>query len=144
MKRPAGKLYTSNVGGLDKLDFDAELWQITRAGFLIPNATLVRSLSPSSELFSMYAKKWRYLSPRMWCPTYEEMFLKELQTDEKINSLRLAYRKLLDGINIVLICFCKDHNFCHRKLVGEFFVQYDINVIELNPIEREQLTFFME
>lgn len=144
MKRPTGNLYTSNIGGLTNIDFEAELWQITRAGMLISKATLVRSLSPSPELFAMFAKKWRFQSPGLWWSVYEERFLQELQTAEKLNSLRLIYRKLLDGKNIVLICFCKDHNYCHRRLVGDFFMQYGIDVTELNPIKNEQITLFME
>jgi|GEM_PF-408192 len=139
--RPTGKLFTSNIEGLRRLDVDAELWQITRSGIEIPNAIFVRSLSPSPDLFNTFLTEWKHLPPQVWWPEYEKRFLEELQSQEKFNYLRLIYRKLLHGVNIVLICFCKDYNFCHRRLVGEFFRQYEVQVEELDPITSEQLVF---
>lgn len=147
-----GKLYTSNPEGLKNIKSNAELWQITRAGNMIPNTILVRNLAPSQQLFHTFVTKWRHLQPEAWWPLYEKQFVDEMKTEEKIISLRAIYRKLLEGKNIVLICFCKDHNFCHRKLVGEFFMQYGVEAVELNPLQTkvvindpiEQLSFFME
>lgn len=75
-----------------------------------------------------------------------------MKTVEKLISLREIYRKLLEGKNIVLLCFCRDHKYCHRRLVAEFFNQYGIEVEELNPLKSkiiindpsEQLSIFVE
>ncbi len=141
---PTGKLFTSNIGGLRNLHVEAELWQITRAGITIPNATLVRNLSPSQELFNCFANKWRYLPPQSWWNNYEKKFLEELNSDEKLILLREIYKKLMEGKNIVLICFCKNNKYCHRRLVGEFFKPFGIAPIELNPIQEEQLSLILE
>jgi uncharacterized protein YeaO (DUF488 family) len=147
MKRPTGKLYTSSPSGLKHLDQESEIWQITRGKLMIPDAVLVRSLSPSDTLFNIYLNKWKDLSPEQWWPEYEELFLQELQSEDKLNNLRLLYKTLQSGKNVVLLCYCKDVRYCHRRLVGEFFKQYDIEAIELNLTEPEiskhqQLTIF--
>lgn len=143
-KVPTGKLYTSNVSGLRRLNANAEIWQITRSGITIPKAVLVRNLSPSPELYNTYLNEWKHLTPKVWWHKYEERFLNELKTDDKLNCLREIYKKLFAGINIVLVCFCRDHNYCHRKLVGEFFIPYGIIAQELNPIQTEQLSLILE
>jgi uncharacterized protein YeaO (DUF488 family) len=137
-----GKLYTSNLVGLRKLDVEVEIWQITRAGIEIPNSMLVRNLAPSPELFEKYNTKWRNESPSTWWSDYKKQFLDELQTEEKLVCLRQIYQRLKSGKNIVLVCFCKNYNYCHRRLVGEFFKRYNIDFEELDPITTEQLVLF--
>jgi uncharacterized protein YeaO (DUF488 family) len=140
LNKPNGRLFTSNPNGLKKLKVDAELWQITRAGIDIPNATIVRELSPSPELYYQYITHWKGLPPQDWWTQYEQRFLKELHSSDKLRLLRKIYCKLLKNTNIVLICFCQDHLHCHRRLVGDFFRAYDVEVEELNPLM--QLSMF--
>ncbi|GMN99862.1 DUF488 family protein, N3 subclade [Parageobacillus thermoglucosidasius] len=142
MKKPRGKLYTSNVDGLKFAPPHAEVWQITRAGHDISGAIVVRSLSPSPQLFQRYLKEWKGTNPKKWWPLYENVFLSELREEEKLKSLRDIYKKLLLGQDIVLLCFCADHRYCHRRLVGEFFKPYGVVAVELNPIKIEQLSLF--
>ncbi len=147
MNKQIGKLYTSNPHGLKYLEQEAEVWQITRVGVLISGAILARGLSPSEELLKMYLNQWKELLPEQWWPEYEKYFLRELETEEKKSNLRTLYKTLQAGKNVVLLCFCKDVKYCHRKLVGQFFEKYDIEVIELRPeesemIEPRQLTIF--
>jgi Protein of unknown function, DUF488. len=140
--KPMGSLFTSNGNGLRNLKVEAEIWQITRAGIQLPNSILVRGLAPSTELFETYLNEWKGIPSKDWWPEYESRFLDELKTDEKLNCLRELYRSLRSGINIVLVCFCKDYNYCHRKLVAEFFKQYELIAEELDPIKHEQLILF--
>lgn len=142
MKKPLGKLYTSNPAGLRNLQEKAEIWQITRAGVDIPNVIIVKSLSPSPVLFQNFIQDWKGKPFDEWWHLYEKRFLKELDTEEKLVSLREIYKKLLSGKNIVLLCFCKDHRYCHRRLVGEFFKPFEVDAIELNQIKEEQLSLF--
>lgn len=143
-QKPTGKLYTSNPAGLKNLDREAELWQIMRAAHTLPNCTLVKSLSPSTQLFLKYSQEWKGLPYNEWWPKYEKYFKEELKTDGMVKSLRDVYKKLLRGKNIVLICFCNDHRYCHRRLVAEFFEPYGVRAVELNPIKVEQLSIFSE
>jgi uncharacterized protein YeaO (DUF488 family) len=138
--KPTGKLYTSNLAGIKNLDIDAEVLMITRAGPDIDGIVRVRSLSPSPELFQRYLNDWKHLNPQEWWHKYKEQF--QIELEQKKEALRDIYRELLKGKNVVLVCFCNDHRYCHRRLVGEFFFQYGITVKELNPITQEQLTLF--
>jgi uncharacterized protein YeaO (DUF488 family) len=137
-----GKLYTSNPQGLKNLMSETEVWQITRSGNILPDAILVRELSPSLELFNTFITEWKDKPPQTWWPYYEKKFLQELKGSEKLNSLRLLYKELSKGKNIVLVCFCADHRYCHRRLVGEFMKIYGVEVEELNPINYEQIAMF--
>jgi uncharacterized protein YeaO (DUF488 family) len=137
-----GKLYTSNLAGLKKTSFDADVLLITRAGVELPGAEIIRDLSPSKDLFQKYLSLWKDQGDYSWWPSYEQRFMIELKSNEKLNALRYVYKRLLQGENIVLVCFCKDHRYCHRRLVGEFFEKYDMHVEELNPVKYEQITLF--
>lgn len=139
---PTGKLYTSNVTGLKKVIFPADVLLITRAGYEVQNTTIVRELSPSAELFHTYFTQWKDEPTYDWWVNYEQRFNVELKSEEKIKALREVYKKLRQGKNIVLLCFCKDHRYCHRRLVGDFFAPFGVNAEELNPVQVEQVTFF--
>lgn len=147
MERPRGKLYTSNPKGLKNLKFETEVWQITRGGALISGAILVNGLAPSNKLFVRYLNNWKHLHPEQWWFEYEKQFLQELQSDEKLDNLRLLYKTLKAGKNVVLLCFCKDAKYCHRRLIGEYFNKYGIETMELSSIEPDiskhrQLTLY--
>lgn len=142
MKRPTGKLYTSNPNSLRYLDGEADIWQITRRGILISGAIPVRTLAPSEELFRKYLTQWQKLPPDQWWPYYEEYFRGELESEEKLSGLRVLYKALLVGKSIVLLCFCKEAQYCHRRLVGEYFLKYDIEATELVSTDPKQLSIF--
>ena len=138
---PRGQLFTTNPKGISKFDLDAEYLLITRAGYDIPNTTRVSALSPSPKLFHRYITSWRGHSPYDWWPEYEKLFLEELKSEEKLTALRYVYKQLLMSKNIILICYCNDHRFCHRRLVAEFFVTYGVSHCELSPQTNEQISF---
>jgi uncharacterized protein YeaO (DUF488 family) len=135
MDSQAGKLFTSSPSGLKNLHVEADIWQITRGKALISTAIMVRGLAPSNELFAKYLNKWKHLHPEQWWNDYKILFQKEMESDEKIANLRSLYKILKAGRNVVLLCFCEDPAYCHRRLVGEFFSKYNINIIELNPLK---------
>lgn len=142
VKKTTGKLYTSNPQGLRYLDEEAELLQITRAGADLPNVTVVKELSPSPSLFKLFVHEWKGKPANEWWWKYEEKFNEELKNAHKLKGLRDVYKKLLAGENVVLICFCSDHRICHRKLIGDFFAEYGVKAIELNPVTEDQLSLF--
>jgi Uncharacterized conserved protein len=139
---PTGRLFTSNPAGLHKLTVPADVLLITRAGYPVPDTTQVRELSPSPSLFQSYLNTWRDKPPIEWWHKYEERFQIELLSNEKKKALRDVYRQLLNGQNVVLVCFCKDHRYCHRRLVGEFFEPFGVKAEELNPVKVEQISLF--
>lgn len=145
MYQKRGNLYTTNPAGLKKYSPEKNhlyTLQITRGGLILPNVIVVRDLAPSTPLFQRFLQEWKGNSPREWWHIYEKNFKEELQTEEKLQALRIVYKMLLSGYDVVLVCFCKDHRYCHRRLVGEFFKPYGIKAIELNPVFNDQLTFF--
>lgn len=91
---PTGKLYTSNPAGLKFLKEEAELWQIMRAGPELTSAIRIKELSPSDQLFQSYVKTWRHKPSEEWWPLYEERFMNEMKTDEKLQGLRAIYKRL--------------------------------------------------
>lgn len=141
-RKPSGRLYTSNLPGLKKLKMQADRLLITRAGAEISNVEPVRALSPSPDLFHTYLDEWRDRPDKSWWPEYERRFRRELESEEKLAALRDVYKRLLRGQDVALICFCKDHRYCHRRLVGEFFEDYGVQAEELNPVTVEQIDLF--
>lgn len=141
-KKPSGKLFTSNPAGLKKMNIEAEVWQITRGGLTLPNAILEKKLAPSPFLFRTFVQDWKGKPFETWWSKYERRFLDELKSDEKIRGLRDVYKRLMLGENVILVCFCKDHRYCHRRLVGQFFEPYGVKAVELNPISQEQISLF--
>lgn len=140
---PTGKLYTSNVSGLKKKPAGANVLAITRGGAEIPGTDIIRDLSPSEDLFHTYLEEWRgKMAYEEWWPLYEKRFMAELKMESRVQALREVYKKLLRGEDVVLMCYCKDHRYCHRRLVGEFFKDYGVEATELNPIKVEQLNLF--
>ncbi len=140
--RPSGRLYTSNLPGLKKLKTPADLLLITRAGAEISNVETIRALSPSPDLFHTYLDEWKDRPDKSWWPEYERRFWRELESEEKLPALRDVYKRLLRGRDVALICFCNDHRYCHRRLVGEFFEDYGVKAEELNPVTVEQMDLF--
>ncbi|WP_249900883.1 DUF488 family protein [Paenibacillus sp. PK3_47] len=140
---PPGRLFTCNPAGLNKVDFKADILLITRAGYDVPNATRIRDLSPSQDLFLTYLNEWKDKEEyEVWWPKYEKRFLAELKWDDRVKSLREVYKLLIMGHDVVLVCFCKDHRYCHRRLVAQFFEQFGVKAEELNPILVDQLNLF--
>lgn len=141
---PPGKVYTCNAAALkNKVDFPADVFLITRAGFDVPGANIMRELSPSQDLFLTYLNEWKDKEDyEVWWPKYEKRFLAELKWEDRIKALREIYKHLVVGRDVVLVCFCKDHRYCHRRLVGDFFKQYGVEVQELNPVIHEQINLF--
>lgn len=140
MTQDAGTLYTTNLQGLRGLTIDGEIWQITRTGIDLPGSVRVKALAPSDYLFDRFHGEWKGRNPENWWCEYKRIYNSELKTAEKLELLRVIYQKLTEGKNIILVCFCQDHNYCHRKLVGDVFLTYGLNVVELNPIKYEQLS----
>ena len=81
----------------------------------------VLELAPSKRLF------WDYKKDIISWEQYEKRYKNELKDNLKI---LMKIKMFIDnGINVSLICYCDDYNYCHRKIVGERIEDMGINVI---------------
>lgn len=126
-----GYIITADTASLRKLKCD-EIWLITRAGKDIPGTIRVQELSPGPILFNKYLKEWRGQDPEEWWPKYEEEFIKQLQKEETLSTLRQLWKMIKTGKVVALVCYCKDSRYCHRSLVGKFLNNVGIVVEEAN------------
>lgn len=136
----SGKVVTASVSTAKHAAVD-EFWLITRAGPDVPGMTRYRELAPSSELFHRYLNQWKGQPADKWWPMYTAAFSKELETDEKLEALRLLYRKVRSGTVIGLVCYCSDGTCCHRRLVAEFLSRHGIETEEVAVPPSPQLRF---
>lgn len=82
-------------------------------------------LSPSDELLKMYKAgiiDW---------DEFETEFKIQMSGGLTLIALRELYKRLKSGEDIILVCYEKDYTYCHRRLIGEFMMQYDIEYHEL-------------
>lgn len=114
-----------NYDDLDNaLDYD-EVWMIVRAlqPVTIPEGTtlrVVQSLAPSRELF-FQTNQWKKFNE--WSKTkfdleFAPRFLEEIKNNESAKK-SLNELKNLDenGKKVLLVCFCRRENMCHRSIV---------------------------
>lgn len=109
----------------DKYD---EVWLIVRSLKSVPNCNVpiyhVPALSPSPELFQCYLS-WRdagMWNKDMFERRYKPMFLKEMEQPEAIGMLKIL-RERAEDKHILLVCYCKDEEMCHRSLVYQLALQ---------------------
>ena len=89
----SGKVVTASVSTAKHASVD-EFWLITRAGPDVPGMTRYRELAPSTDLFQRYLDQWKGQPTEKWWSLYATVFRKELQSQEKLDTLRLLYRKV--------------------------------------------------
>jgi uncharacterized protein YeaO (DUF488 family) len=136
----SGKVITVSVSTAKHATVD-EFWLITRAGPDVPGMTRHRELAPSTELFHRYLNQWKGQPPEEWWSLYTSAFSKELLTEEKLEALRVLYRKVKNGAVIGLVCYCSDGNCCHRRLVAKFLEEHGIEAEEVAVPPSPQLHF---
>ena len=128
---PKGHIITTAISSLKHINSD-EIWQITRVNSEIKGTLWVPELAPSQALYSKHQHEWKEKPPETWWPLYEERFNNELKSSEKLDALRKLWRLIADGKSVALACFCPNHNYCHRSLVGNFLERQGIEVIEFD------------
>ncbi len=122
----SGNLILCNINGLKNIDDDVTKLFIARQP--IKNMEKYKlyhviSLSPSYNLFSDYKGKkitWQQYVWRYRC----EMF-KMKKVFNKI------YNEIISGNDIALVCYCGNKNTCHRTIIGNYFTEIGVNVINL-------------
>lgn len=91
-------------------------------------------LAPSPALFKLHQNEWKEQSPETWWPAYENRFIEELKTEEKLGVLRRLWRAIEAGKTMALVCFCADPRYCHRRLIGLFLQHHGMVVEEFDKM----------
>lgn len=126
-------IYTASPNQLKKdLEFVRDentlVLLITQYGFDFDDAKRYRSLAPSKALFNK-AQNYKKEYPENWFEYYAADFNKEL--DEKDQVFKNIDDFMEDeNHNLILVCYCKDYNICHRSLVAKKFRERGYNVEE--------------
>ncbi len=146
--KSSGYVITASISSIKNIVCD-EVWQITRSNKNIPGTLWVPDLAPSPDLYRQFLNQWKDKPGEEWWHFYKNRFEQELKTGEKLNALRKIWYLVQSGKVIALVCFCKDNNYCHRSLVGDFLKQYGIRVEEYTKDRTindgyKQLTLFGE
>ena len=78
-----------------------------------------KELAPSQELFDWFQKNKK------------KEYKKQIQNDKRaLASMRQIKNDYLDkGIDVMLVCFCRDKYQCHRSILGEAYEAVGIEVI---------------
>lgn len=58
-------------------------------------------------------------------------FKRQMKQGETLTALRELYKKAKTE-DVILVCYEKDYNMCHRKLIGDFIAGYGIQYEEIS------------
>lgn len=148
MENKKGLLLTCSYEDLDiylnKYDFDIKLHitQYTNQGIKV-DFLHTPQLAPSPELFAKTMNVWKkfkfsdedlnYLKSihsNDWFDLYRRDYLKQIETDYDMQRyIKRVCKRLDEGKNIIMCCYCKNIDKCHRKILGEYFRQLGYEVI---------------
>ena len=84
-------------------------------------AEILPVLSPGQDLFHKYLgwSKSGEWNTETFEKLYRPAFLSQISADTEALSWLQYFSKVSAVKNIALLCFCKDKDTCHRKIVGE-------------------------
>ena len=125
-----GKLYLANRYTYELLIEDEEntvVINIARKPIFGINKHY-KELAPSQELYDWFQKNKK---KENWFKTYKREYKKQIQNDKRaLASMRQIKNDYLDkGIDVMLVCFCRDKYQCHRSILGEAYEAVGIEVI---------------
>lgn len=125
-----GKLYLANRYSYELLIEDEEntvVINVARKPVFGINKQYIE-LAPSKELFDWFQKNKK---KKDWFKDYKLMYKNQIQNDKQaLESMRQIKHDYLDkGIDVMLVCFCRDVMQCHRSILGESYEAVGIEVI---------------
>lgn len=139
IKDSTGKIYFTSFEDARNLskendDFDIKL-HITRHKNkgILKDFTHVPQLAPSNELFNKTMYRWKKLKftkkeqeiiksgeTGTWLDLYIPEFNNEMDTREDfIKCYNRIKEHLINGKNIIAVCYCEDKDKCHRKIISD-------------------------
>lgn len=89
----------------------------------LPESYHCKSLAPTPELLNAYK------SGKIDWQGYVEWFKRLMKT-----SMRNSLNKLIDVVkntDVIIVCYEKDVNFCHRGLIGKYIQEHGIEWREI-------------
>jgi uncharacterized protein YeaO (DUF488 family) len=122
-----GKLYLSNISKINTLPEDCTKLFIALAPIKdMEKYDLhhITKLAPSRELLYDYKGNKIDWPDYVWRYRYEMLQMKPIL--EKIRN------HINNGENIALICYCGSADHCHRGILGNYFKEIGIDVVDLN------------
>lgn len=107
----------------------------------LPSSGLIHKpqLSPSSDLLLSYK------NGKISFEVFKEKFHQELNTRQDLKqAVKELAAELQKGADICLLCFEKDSDECHRKLIAEFIKEtYGLDYVDIRKEEEyKQLTLW--
>lgn len=116
------KIYTSYIGNWRNFPEDFEVFMITRSIPAWVEFKQAPELAPNKFLFDRF--KYGNMT--------QEEFSKQYRSQLNSMSLQQIIKELSNGRNIILACYEKPEDFCHRHILSEELVKLGYNVEELN------------
>lgn len=119
--RVKGSVYTISIREISNLPDDCLTLLVARKKMENMNGIIwCLELAPSKRLF------WDIKKDIISWNQFESRYLEELKNNQfTLNKINHFINK---GINVALVCYCNDFNFCHRKLIGQELEKLGINV----------------
>lgn len=116
------KVYLTSVKKISNVPEDCVKLLIARKKLSdMSGINWVLDLAPSKKLF------WDYKNEIISWEQYVKIYNNELKDNYKI---LLKIKAFIDNnINVALICYCDDYNYCHRGLVGNRLKDMGIEII---------------
>lgn len=120
-------IFTSNFAKVKSLD-DSKFLVVAISRYVPRDYSGVRELrfAPSRKLLSSYKKG-------MSSELYTQLFFNELRNKDSVYSVFKDLARLSKGRDIVLCCYEKAGDFCHRRLIADFVLSnwnYDIKELD--------------
>lgn len=116
-------IYTSYFGNLKKIPPHIIPIAICGKSPTWYNGLEYKTFAPKIEFFN----KWKISKDNdYYIKCYKEQVLEDLSLLSVLRDLS----SLSNNKDIVLLCYEKPNDFCHRHLVSEWFRSYNINCIE--------------
>ena len=132
-----------NVDNLDTSTFNYKLQIVryTNKG-LKQDFMHFPALAPSEKLYNRTMRKWKRLkfTPEekqkmangktgTWFDLYEEAYREEKKCDLAfIGAFQQILNSVKQGQSFLLICYCENHERCHRKVVADMFAEAGVPV----------------
>ncbi|MGB9846078.1 MAG: DUF488 domain-containing protein [Desulfotomaculales bacterium] len=129
MPEAPGKVQLCSFWELSEIDADVRLFVVRQRPRTLPDGWVwVPQMAPSEELFCRY-RAWVRTGqwPAKW-PEYERQFKAEMPAMQRY--LNRVEEHLQVGCSVALACYCQDPNYCHRRILGEYFHFKKYQVLE--------------
>ena len=142
----AGKIVFSSYERVDELDLSDYQYKLQIVRYptkgIKPDFMHFPALAPSEDLFNRTKRRWKQLKftkeeksfmatgkTGTWFDLYEVSFIHEKKRDLAFMG---AFHQILNSVqhgdSFLIICYCENHERCHRKVVADMFEEAGVTV----------------